>query len=131
MYCRPRLFSSSIIRLAFLIELTGCCISFTGPIPSASQEVLSRASFRQSSCSLLMARSSKPQSPKEPTESTNEVWIGVNRGQRTEFKMCQQCNRPMNRRARWKDDATWAAVKYCSDKCRGEAKRRAPTDGIE
>ncbi len=32
----------------------------------------------------------------------------------------------MNRRAKWSDDATWAAVKYCSDKCRKEAKRRPP-----
>lgn len=39
---------------------------------------------------------------------------------------CQQCQRPMNRRAKWSDDVTWAAVKYCSDKCRKEAKRKQP-----
>lgn len=37
-----------------------------------------------------------------------------------------QCKRPMNRRAKWSDDATWTAVKYCSDKCRKESKRKAP-----
>lgn len=37
-----------------------------------------------------------------------------------------QCKRPMNRRAKWSDDATWAAVKYCSDRCRKESKRNRP-----
>lgn len=56
------------------------------------------------------------------------VWIGINRGQRCEFKACQHCQRPMNRRAKWSDDATWAAVKYCSDKCRKAAKRKPAAD---
>jgi hypothetical protein len=64
----------------------------------------------------------------EPPEDGNGVYIGVNRGQRCEFKTCQQCKLPMNRRAKWSDDATWAAVKYCSDKCRKEAKRKPAAD---
>ena len=78
-----------------------------------------------------MSRSSKNRGSAQEENNIDEVWIGINRGQRTEFKMCHQCKRPMNRRAKWKDDATWAAVKYCSDKCRAEVKRQKSTTDKE
>lgn len=74
----------------------------------------------------LRAEGSKSKASTPPETDTDGVWIGTNRGQRCEFKICQQCQRPMNRRAKLSDDATWAAVKYCSDKCRNAAKRKQP-----
>lgn len=38
-------------------------------------------------------------------------------------KPCQHCKRPMSWRKAWAKN--WDEVKYCSDRCRGEA-RRAP-----
>lgn len=75
----------------------------------------------------LRAKGGKTKLPDTSAEDDG-VYIGVNRGQRCEFKTCQQCQRPMNRRAKWSDDATWAAVRYCSDKCRKEAKRKPVAD---
>lgn len=37
-------------------------------------------------------------------------------------KPCQQCGRPMIWRKRWAK--TWDEVKYCSDRCRQDAKAR-------
>ncbi|MEO1744925.1 MAG: DUF2256 domain-containing protein [Pseudomonadota bacterium] len=36
-------------------------------------------------------------------------------------KTCQHCQRPMAWRKAWAKN--WDAVKYCSDRCRAEAKR--------
>jgi hypothetical protein len=38
-------------------------------------------------------------------------------------KLCVQCARPMTWRRAWAKN--WAEVKYCSDRCRAEAKRGA------
>jgi hypothetical protein len=35
-------------------------------------------------------------------------------------KPCAQCQRPMTWRRAWAKN--WADVKYCSDRCRGDAK---------
>lgn len=77
---------------------------------------------------LMSARAKGSKSKDTETPPVDGVWIGTNRGQRCEFKACQHCQRPMNRRAKWSDDATWAAVKYCSDKCRKAAKRKPAAD---
>ncbi|WP_374640778.1 DUF2256 domain-containing protein [Hydrogenophaga sp.] len=36
-------------------------------------------------------------------------------------KLCEQCGRPMTWRKAWARN--WDAVKYCSDRCRGQARR--------
>ncbi|RIW12710.1 DUF2256 domain-containing protein [Algoriphagus lacus] len=36
-------------------------------------------------------------------------------------KMCPVCNRPFSWRKKW--EKNWDEVKYCSDRCRGEAKK--------
>lgn len=36
-------------------------------------------------------------------------------------KPCEQCGRPMTWRKAWARN--WEAVKYCSDRCRGQARR--------
>ena len=36
-------------------------------------------------------------------------------------KICQVCGRPFTWRKKWRRD--WEQVRYCSDRCRGEAKR--------
>ncbi|MBC8128893.1 MAG: DUF2256 domain-containing protein [Rhizobiaceae bacterium] len=38
-------------------------------------------------------------------------------------KPCVHCGRPMVWRKKW--EKTWQDVKYCSDRCRAEAKSRA------
>ncbi|MBY0299645.1 MAG: DUF2256 domain-containing protein [Methylobacterium sp.] len=38
-------------------------------------------------------------------------------------KTCAQCGRPFAWRRKW--ERVWDEVRYCSDRCRGEAKRRA------
>lgn len=124
--------TSSFFRLSVLIGVTRC-LSFpktpTVQASSFSRELCKPHQHPTRLTTTLMGRSSRAQSSQGPESTGDEVWIGINRGQRTEFKNCQNCKRPMNRRARWKDDATWAAVKYCSDKCRGEAKRRPQSEG--
>ncbi len=37
-------------------------------------------------------------------------------------KPCAQCQRPMAWRRAWAKN--WAEVKYCSDRCRGDARRK-------
>lgn len=37
-------------------------------------------------------------------------------------KPCQHCGRPFSWRKKW--ERVWDEVKYCSDRCRGEAKRK-------
>jgi hypothetical protein len=133
--CLRILSVSTVLRISFAVRLIGCCASFSTPGFSAPNSVTVQRGSTSGHSRLFMSRSSKSNRKKgyeesAPEEPKNEVWIGINRGQQTEFKMCQQCKRPMNRRARWKDDATWAAVKYCSDKCRGEAKRRTSSENI-
>ncbi|MCQ0970808.1 DUF2256 domain-containing protein [Paracoccus sp. TK19116] len=36
-------------------------------------------------------------------------------------KTCARCGRPFTWRKKWARD--WEQVRYCSDRCRGEAKR--------
>lgn len=38
-------------------------------------------------------------------------------------KTCAQCGRPFVWRKKWEN--VWAEVKYCSDRCRGEARKKA------
>jgi hypothetical protein len=41
-------------------------------------------------------------------------------------KTCAQCGRPFAWRKKW--ERVWEEVRYCSDRCRGEAKRgRGPS----
>ena len=37
------------------------------------------------------------------------------------WKTCVTCGRPFRWRKKWEDD--WENVRYCSKRCRGEAKR--------
>nr|WP_211113529.1 DUF2256 domain-containing protein [Azospirillum endophyticum] len=37
-------------------------------------------------------------------------------------KICPVCNRPFIWRKKW--ERVWDEVKYCSDRCRGEARKR-------
>ncbi|ATS24003.1 MULTISPECIES: DUF2256 domain-containing protein [Xanthomonas] len=39
-------------------------------------------------------------------------------------KVCVQCGRPFRWRKKW--ERVWDAVKYCSDRCRGDSKRHRP-----
>ena len=39
-------------------------------------------------------------------------------------KTCVQCGRPFQWRKKWK--AVWDEVRYCSERCRRESKRRSP-----
>jgi len=39
-------------------------------------------------------------------------------------KICVVCNRPYTWRKKW--EKNWEEVKYCSDRCRGEAKKIKP-----
>ncbi len=39
-------------------------------------------------------------------------------------KICVQCGRPFRWRKKW--ERVWDAVKYCSDRCRGDSKRHRP-----
>jgi hypothetical protein len=39
-------------------------------------------------------------------------------------KTCATCGRPFDWRKKWAK--VWDEVKYCSDRCRGEAKRKSP-----
>ncbi|MFP5516101.1 MAG: DUF2256 domain-containing protein [Alphaproteobacteria bacterium] len=42
-------------------------------------------------------------------------------------KICPVCNRPFTWRKKW--ERVWDEVKYCSDRCRGDARKRAaPTE---
>ncbi|HYF87619.1 DUF2256 domain-containing protein [Azospirillum sp.] len=36
-------------------------------------------------------------------------------------KTCPVCNRPFTWRKKW--ERVWEQVKYCSDRCRGEARK--------
>jgi hypothetical protein len=38
-------------------------------------------------------------------------------------KTCAACGRPFAWRKKW--EKVWEEVKYCSDRCRGEARRKA------
>ena len=40
-------------------------------------------------------------------------------------KICVVCNRPYTWRKKW--EKNWEEVKYCSDRCRGEAKKLKTT----
>ncbi|WP_434622355.1 DUF2256 domain-containing protein [Azospirillum sp. B2RO_4] len=44
-------------------------------------------------------------------------------------KTCPVCNRPFTWRKKW--ERVWDEVKYCSDRCRADARRRGqpPADG--
>lgn len=37
-------------------------------------------------------------------------------------KACQECNRPFTWRKKW--EKVWDEVKYCSDRCRREARKK-------
>ncbi len=37
-------------------------------------------------------------------------------------KICVQCKRPFNWRKKW--ERVWDEVKYCSERCRREAKKK-------
>jgi hypothetical protein len=37
-------------------------------------------------------------------------------------KICEQCQKPFNWRKKWERD--WEQVKYCSERCRREAKQQ-------
>ncbi|MFK8054965.1 MAG: DUF2256 domain-containing protein [Saprospiraceae bacterium] len=39
-------------------------------------------------------------------------------------KMCPVCERPFTWRKKWERD--WDSVKYCSDRCRRDAKTKQP-----
>jgi hypothetical protein len=39
-------------------------------------------------------------------------------------KICVVCNRPFTWRKKW--EKNWEEVKYCSDRCRGDAKKLKP-----
>lgn len=39
-------------------------------------------------------------------------------------KICAQCGRPFTWRKKW--ERVWDEVRYCSDRCRREAKRDKP-----
>jgi len=41
-------------------------------------------------------------------------------------KPCAQCGRPFAWRKKW--EKVWDEVRFCSDRCRGEAKRGKPQD---
>jgi hypothetical protein len=41
-------------------------------------------------------------------------------------KPCAHCGRPMAWRKKWA--RVWNEVRYCSDRCRGEAKRKGSTN---
>ena len=60
---------------------------------------------------------------REQTEPVDEGRM-LDRGVMKPYKICVQCQRPMVQRAAWKDPATWAAVKFCSDGCRKAAKSK-------
>eukprot|EP00960_Hanusia_phi_P031490 749319-Hanusia_phi.AAC.3 len=47
-----------------------------------------------------------------------KIW---DRGGWKEWKPCKMCKRPMTWRKSW--EKNWDEVKYCSDKCRAQAKR--------
>ncbi|CAO3434997.1 DUF2256 domain-containing protein [Azospirillum endophyticum] len=38
-------------------------------------------------------------------------------------KTCPVCNRPFTWRKKW--ERVWDEVKYCSDRCRGDARKQA------
>ena len=42
----------------------------------------------------------------------------LDRGIMKEYKKCSTCLLPFTRRAKYKNDETWIAVKYCSEKCK-------------
>ena len=39
-------------------------------------------------------------------------------------KICAECGRPFVWRKKW--ERVWEEVRFCSDRCRAEAKRRRP-----
>ena len=43
-------------------------------------------------------------------------------------KICPQCDRPFSWRKKW--ERNWETVKYCSAKCRGEAKNGRLGKGV-
>ena len=43
-------------------------------------------------------------------------------------KTCAQCGRPFAWRKKWARD--WDAVRYCSDRCRAQAKLRAEKPAV-
>jgi hypothetical protein len=48
-------------------------------------------------------------------------WKGNKQG--LPAKACSHCGRPMSWRRAWARH--WGEVKYCSERCRGDARRRA------
>ncbi len=40
-----------------------------------------------------------------------------------ESKACEVCGRPFTNRKRWSGRGQWDEVRYCSQKCRSEARR--------
>lgn len=48
------------------------------------------------------------------------------RGQYKEFKYCEYCGKIMTLRKKWKHN--FESVKYCSDKCKIEAKKKRNFD---
>ncbi|HMO38619.1 MAG TPA: DUF2256 domain-containing protein [Saprospiraceae bacterium] len=40
-------------------------------------------------------------------------------------KICAVCGRPFSWRKKW--EKVWEEVKYCSDRCRGAAKKKEPS----
>ncbi|MBC7565132.1 DUF2256 domain-containing protein [Candidatus Saccharibacteria bacterium] len=45
-------------------------------------------------------------------------------------KTCLVCQRPFENRKRWAKRGQFAAVKYCSDRCRREARRIGISEGL-
>lgn len=43
-------------------------------------------------------------------------------------KVCAQCGRPFAWRKKW--ERVWDEVRYCSDRCRSEAKRKDPSRNL-
>ncbi len=41
-------------------------------------------------------------------------------------KPCAQCGRPFAWRRKWAN--VWDEVRFCSDRCRGDARKGAPSD---
>jgi len=39
-------------------------------------------------------------------------------------KLCVQCKRPFTWRKKW--ERVWDEVRYCSDRCRNDARKSAP-----
>ncbi len=51
------------------------------------------------------------------------IWVMAKQRKKRDFpqKICLQCGRAFAWRKKW--EKTWEAVKYCSDRCRQDAKK--------